>query len=96
MGRNPVRPSVGWASKSGIREIAGARARLIRVKAGRHAGGQAANLDLEDAMSPPARPDGDDPPPPQKTPMPMSVWALLGYGLILAYVAVLACLRPSY
>jgi len=47
-------------------------------------------------MSQPACPDEDDlPPPREKLPPSVLVWTLAGFAVVLAYVALLALLRPS-
>jgi hypothetical protein len=47
-------------------------------------------------MTPPARPDKDNPPPPHSEDSPgVMVWLIAGCVLILVYVMALALLHPS-
>jgi hypothetical protein len=52
---------------------------------------------LETATTAPIRPDDDDPPPQsaEDTPPSVTIWAIAGCALVLAYVAVLVLLRPT-
>jgi hypothetical protein len=68
---------------------------LIPVKAGGRDRWQPHD-DWRPAMSQPACPDEDDlPPPREKLPPSVLVWTLAGFAVVLAYVALLALLRPS-
>ncbi len=46
-------------------------------------------------MTMPTRVHEDDPPPPAEEPPNAIVWMIAGCALVLAYVAVLALLRPA-